>query len=235
MDTATNGCSVALTDGARIAARRSAPMARGQAEALVPMIAAVMDEAGVDFGALDLLAVTVGPGAFTGLRIGLAAARGMALTTGLKCLGVTTTEAIARGVDGAGLDGRRLLVAIDTKRNDLYAQMFSPAGQVLGQPEAVRPEDLAAFTGNGPLMIAGDAATRAAEILRSAGTQADLAEAPGLPDAAMVAAVAEQRWQAMDSGERTKLAPPTPLYLRPPDAKPAKDGGGLRPSRPSTP
>jgi tRNA threonylcarbamoyl adenosine modification protein YeaZ len=77
IDTALAACAVAVfeTDGARMLARESLAMARGHAEALLPLIARVMDEAGIEFSALDRIAVTIGPGSFTGLRVGIAAAR----------------------------------------------------------------------------------------------------------------------------------------------------------------
>jgi tRNA threonylcarbamoyladenosine biosynthesis protein TsaB len=99
MDTATSSCSVALWCDETIVAARREVMSRGQAEALVPMIGDVLAEAKVTASDLDLLAVTVGPGAFTGLRIGLATARGMGLAAHVPCLGLTTTEVIAHAVD----------------------------------------------------------------------------------------------------------------------------------------
>ena len=95
MDTSTVGCSAALWRDGGIVAAHAAEMARGQSVALVPMIQDVMLEAHQAFEELDAVAVTVGPGAFTGLRIGLAAARGMALALGVPCLGVTTLETVA--------------------------------------------------------------------------------------------------------------------------------------------
>lgn len=123
-DTAAAACSAALWRDGTVRARRLEPMARGQAEALLPMVRAVLDEAGAAFADLDLLAVTVGPGAFTGLRIGLAAARGLALATGLPCLGVTTLEAVAQAVPAAARTGDAILAVLDTRRDDVYAQTF---------------------------------------------------------------------------------------------------------------
>ena len=113
LDTATSACSAALWQDGTVLARHLQPMARGQSEALLPMVAAVMAEAGLAFADLDLLAVTVGPGTFTGIRIGLAAARGLALATGLPLAGIATTEAVAGGhsvarASGSALSGSRL-------------------------------------------------------------------------------------------------------------------------------
>ena len=98
LDTATAACSVALWRDGAVLARRFEAMLRGQSEALMPMVGAVLAEAGCGFKDLDAIAVTVGPGAFTGLRIGLAAARGMALAAELPLIGVTTLEAVVHGV-----------------------------------------------------------------------------------------------------------------------------------------
>jgi len=226
MDTATAGCSVALWQGDGIGARRFEAMARGQSEALQPMIQEVLTEAGITAMELNLIAVTRGPGAFTGLRIGLATARAMALAAGLPCLGVDTTDVIACGVDAALIPGD-LLVVLDTKRTDFYAQKFSSRHESLAPPVAISPDDLAELvgpqSGDAPLMVVGDATDAALKILSDANIAAVAAPAPGLPDAAHLAAIAALRWQPGQA-----LHPPLPLYLRPPDAKLPQNGGRLR-------
>jgi len=222
MDTATSACSVALWQDGDAVARRADTMPRGQSEALLPMIADALDEAGCDMGGLDLLAVTVGPGAFTGIRIGLAAARGLALATGLPLLGVTTTEAIAHGAD----DGDRpLLVAVDSRRADIFIEVFPADGGSLFGPRATALGDLAGLVPGGPLAVVGDAAPQALAALMEADIPAHIIDAPGAPDAAAVADIAAGRWRPGDEHP----APPSPLYLRPPDATAPKHGGRLRP------
>src|SRR5450432_1394851 len=107
LDTSGAACSVALRDGAgRLLAHRFEALARGHAERLMPMLREVMAEADVDFAALALIAVTTGPGSFTGIRVGLAAARGLALASGLPILGITAFEALAGAVPAAERQGR---------------------------------------------------------------------------------------------------------------------------------
>ena len=163
MDSATGACSAALCSDGAVVARRFAAMDRGQSEVMIPMVQAVLDEAGVTFGRLDGLGVTVGPGAFTGLRIGLAAARGIALASGLPLVGVTSFEAVAHGVPSAERSGCPLLVALESRREDVFVQSFDSELNPLDEPRAVRPADL--DLPEGPWLVAGDAAARLAAAL----------------------------------------------------------------------
>ncbi len=202
-------------------------MERGQAEGLAPMVAEVLLETEEDIPGLDLIAVTTGPGAFTGLRIGLAAAAGYALAAGLPVLGITTLETVAAGVDGKEPNGRPLLVALCSKRDDIYVQVFSPQLKATGRPRAVIAGALGALVGKGPVLVVGDAAGAAVRALRDAGLNAEPSTAPGLPDAANLCAIAARR--AAESPPEPGAPPPRPLYLRPPDARPAASLAGLRP------
>ncbi len=162
----------------------------------MPMVQGAMADAVVAFGALDALAVTVGPGAYTGVRIGLAAARGLALAGGLPLVGVTTLEAVACAMHDTagrrGLAGRALVVALETKRADIYLQAFAADLKPLGEPMAVAPE--AATLPAGPIAVAGDGAGR---LLACLGDGADAVRVGGprqdFPDAAVVAAIAAAR------------------------------------------
>ncbi len=224
LDTAMSACSVALWRDGGVCARRLERMERGQSEALMPMVVEIMAGAGEDFSGIDLLAVTVGPGAFTGLRIGLAAARGMALAAGLPCLGATTLEVVAHGAAANGLNGRPLLVALDSKRDDVFAQAFAAGLSPLGPPRALPAGDLPALIGSaGSAVVAGDASAPAAAALAEAGIETEISSALGVPDAAVLAEIAYRRWRA---GETAAM--PSPLYLRPPDAAIPKGGGRRR-------
>ncbi|HIM41320.1 MAG TPA: tRNA (adenosine(37)-N6)-threonylcarbamoyltransferase complex dimerization subunit type 1 TsaB [Rhodospirillales bacterium] len=230
-DTATSACSAAVWEDGRIAARRFEPMSRGQSERLMPMVREVLSEAGADFPDLDLLAVTTGPGAFTGLRIGLAAARGMALAGDLACFGVTTLDAVAAGVSETERQKANVLVVLDSKRAEVYAQAFRSDLRPLSEAQALMPADLAALMANGEgdadrVLVAGDGAGQVIQALKDKGIEAVLSTAPGVPDAATVAAIAAERWSSDQPAE-----PLRPLYLRPPDAKASKNGGGIRPRK----
>lgn len=213
LDTATSGCSAALWDDGTVTARRREPMARGQAEALVPLAQAVMAEAGCAFDALDRIAVTVGPGAFTGLRIALAAARGFALAAGLPVVGVTSFDAVAHGLPAAEREGRAVLVAVDSRRTEPFLHLFRPDLTPLGEPAMLEPAAVPGWleallpAEAGPLLIAGDGAAALRPLLEGrAGIR--FAEGPGTPDAAVVAALGAVREAGL---------PAQPFYLRPPD------------------
>jgi tRNA threonylcarbamoyladenosine biosynthesis protein TsaB len=216
-DCAGNSCSAAVLADECVAAHRFIAMERGQAETLMPMIEAVLGVAATDVGALDLLAVTTGPGGFTGLRVGLATARGLALATGLPLLGITCFEAVAAAVP-ATLRAQPLVVALESKRAELYLQRFAP---LPARAALVAQADWASFAPSGPFVLAGDGAARFAALLDR--DDAVLAPGPGLADAVDVARVALARWC---KGERP---PPLPLYLRAPDTTSLSTGPGMPP------
>jgi tRNA threonylcarbamoyladenosine biosynthesis protein TsaB len=202
-------CSAAVAVDDILACAERCESPRGQAEILLPMADRVLSEAGLSPAALDLLAVTVGPGSFTGIRIGLAAARGIAVATGARLIGVTSFHAVA--VSAARHD-QWLLVALESRREDVYVQLFDPWHRPLGEPAAMCPQILAdavnAAIGTLPLMIAGDAAQRAAASLsRRTGITVLQDSAPDAVGA-LGAALRHLRL-----GEGTGTA--KPFYLRP--------------------
>lgn len=216
IDCATNACSAALwLDGEEGPARRAA-MQRGHAEALLPMVADVMAEARLEFSALHGIAATVGPGAFTGIRIGLSAARGLALAAGLPVLGVTTLETVAAAQEAPGIP---ILVALDSKREDIYLQLFETDGRPAGEPAALLPRDAGDLLPPGvAVAVAGDMAGAVCAALVGRTPAPLRLDGPDLPDATVVARLAASRFA---------LSPPSPgapapsaLYLRPPDVTP---------------
>src|SRR3954471_5648864 len=146
-----------LRDGTLLAHHREA-LARGHAERLPPALAATMAASGCGLAALDAIAVTVGPGSFTGIRVGLAAARGLGFALDRPVLGITTLEAVAHGLDAAQRAGRPVLALIDSKRADVFAQRFAADLVPIDAPQAV-PVAAAADLAVPPLIVTGDAAT----------------------------------------------------------------------------
>lgn len=211
-DAAGTACSAAVWRDGGVRARRFEAMARGQSERLVPMIEAVMAEAGIGYGALDAIAVTRGPGGFTGVRIGLATARALALACDRPLIGVSNFEAVAAAVPEDERRGRSLAVVIDAKRSDLYAQAFGPDLVPATEARAIAPAELDGFLPPGPIVLAGDAVAVARAALEAAGREVTSAASSGQADAARVAALA-----AVRPLPATAAPPPQPIYLRGPD------------------
>lgn len=215
LDSAGLDCSVAVGVGETILAEKRSNAMHGQAEMLLPLIEACMRDAAQAPNAIGLVAATVGPGSFTGIRVGLAAARGVALATGAKVIGLTSFEAVAAEVARTGSSDRRaLLIALESRRQDLYLQFFGPRGNALSKPAAVLPVGLAeaaqAAVYGEPLLIAGDAAARAAAAL------------PGYPHAILESSASgavlafRAALRILHASETAGAA--RPFYLRPPDA-----------------
>jgi len=207
VDTCLGACSVALRDGDMLLAQCLELMERGHAERLAPMVQEVM--AGHDFASLDRLAVTVGPGTFTGQRVGLSFMRGLRLALNKPLLGVTSLGAIAAAAC-AQAGTHRAAAIHDARRDEAYLALFengvmSLAPRVL--PFAAAIEAIRAF---GPCVLAGTGAPAASAALG----EGFLLSAICQPDAAFVALMA----QTMPQPE-PDAPPPAPLYLRAPDAK----------------
>ncbi len=201
LDTCLAICSVAVLEGERVLAQACEPMARGHQERLAPMAEAVMGEAGLAFTALDRIAATVGPGSFTGLRVGVAFAKGVASALSIPAVGIGTLEALAAGVEGFAF------AAIDARREQVYLQGFED-GQALTAPDVLSLEAAAARLAEigirRPLTLIGSGGP----LLAGAAAGAKLVPAAGA-DARVVARLAQRRTPG----------PLTPLYLRAPDAR----------------
>lgn len=198
IDTCLGACQVGLFEDGRMLAGLSEPMERGHQERLAPMAAEVM--AGASFADLEKIVVTIGPGSFTGLRVGLAFAKGLQLATGAPLAGVGTLEALAARTAGnaAGV--------IDARRGLVYAQAFHDS-LALGEPDIVPIAEAAhRLRPLGNLTLVGPGAPLLASELPQARIAARAA--PGLGDLGWLA-------QAAEPADDLR-----PLYLRAPDAKP---------------
>jgi tRNA threonylcarbamoyladenosine biosynthesis protein TsaB len=199
-DTALETCSAAITADGRTLAARSEPMARGHQERLAPLVEEVAREAGVAFTELDRIGVTRGPGSFTGLRVGLAFAKGLGFALGRPVVGIGVLEALAAGAPGV------TAAVIDARRSQVYVQAFR-AGAAVTEPEALSIESALGQLGPlSPTRLVGPGA----RLLAAAFPEAELVESAGVDPtvlARFTAAAAEP------------LPAPEPLYLRAPDAK----------------
>ena len=208
-----NACSAAVGGAEGALASRVEAMRQGQAERLLPMVEEVMAEAGVRYDAIALIAVTVGPGTFTGVRIGVAAARGLSLATGAPVLALTSLEGIAAAAVSTPT-AKPLVVVCDARRGEVYHQSFDISAPIPLATSAVRLTslgDLAAHLPAEPFLAVGNGAG-----LISAGWGACevLDDVPDDPVAALMLPLAASR--AGEAGPGPQLAP---LYLRAPDAK----------------
>ena len=146
-------------------------MARGHAEALMPMIAEVMDEARLDFAGLDLIAATTGPGTFTGVRIAIAAARGLALVTRAKLYGTDSLAVMARSARAACDLAAAFAVAVDARRGMLYLGLYDRAGRKLDGPLLIAPDDAVGLLPKDLLTVVGSGSPLLAEAAAVRGRQ----------------------------------------------------------------
>jgi tRNA threonylcarbamoyladenosine biosynthesis protein TsaB len=200
VDTALGACSAALLENERVLAHRFTAMERGHAEALAPMVEEIMT--GHDFASLDRIAVTTGPGTFTGQRIGLAFMRGLKVALGIPLAGVTTLAAMAAQAKEECATARAIALH-DARRDEVYVEIDAtpevmPFAQAVAKLRALEP--------GAPVALAGTAASRVCEALATGFVLSSVRQ----PDALWVARLAIK---SQVSGT------PRPLYLRAPDAK----------------
>ncbi len=202
IDTCLGASSVAVLEGERVLATRSEPMTRGHQERIGMIAREAMSEAGVAFDELTRIGVTVGPGSFTGLRVGLAFAKGLATALSIPCVGVTTLEAMAFGIPGF------TAAVLDARMSQVYIQIFA-GGVALMAPDALEVGEAAArlaeLYSGGPATLVGSGAPLLAEALSVATVLT-----PAAPDPVAVARLAAAKSAPAHS--------PRPLYLRAPYA-----------------
>jgi tRNA threonylcarbamoyladenosine biosynthesis protein TsaB len=220
IDTALNACSVALMDGRTTIAFSHEIRSRGHAEKLLPTIQDLMQGNGFKFADLNSIGVTIGPGTFTGLRIGLAAARAISLTANLPCIGVSTLECLAASVTEAEANGRAIVPLIDARRQEIYHQTFqynkvdAEFPNPLSDPKASNIDEMLSILPTAPTFIFGSGAELLTNLDGFNAETMTLLEKEPDPDARLVAQIALKKLQKNDF-----TSPPAPLYLRAPDAK----------------
>jgi tRNA threonylcarbamoyladenosine biosynthesis protein TsaB len=213
IDTALSATSACLLDAGAEApfAEETLLMERGHAEALLPMIARVVAADDDGFEALDRVAVTVGPGSFTGLRVGIAAARAIGLARHIPVVGVSTLAALAAPLileQRPGVIG----VAIDARHGNVYFAAFGPDGRAILEPRIVSAREASRALGAGPARLAGSGAEILAVEAAATGLEVEIAEDAVVPDILLVA--------RLGCLADPVVAPARPLYLKAPDAKP---------------
>lgn len=202
LDTCLAACSCAVVEDGRVLARAAEPMTRGHQERLAPLVQEAMARAGLGFPALDRVGVTVGPGSFTGLRVGLAFAKGLGEALGVPVVGVGSLEALA-----AAEPGGLTFAAIDARRGQVYLQAFRD-GTALMAPDALAIETAAArlaeFHTGEPVALVGSGGPLLAGVL---------------PGARLVAGEGCDPEAVARIAARRAPTPARPLYLRAPDAR----------------
>ena len=212
IDTALAACSAAILDtNGGIIASESLPMLRGHAEALMPLIGRIMSEAHTAFRDVDRVVVTTGPGSFTGLRVGIAAARGIALAISKPAVGLSTLSAYAAPYL-ADDDSAPVVVAIDARHNHVYLQVFAVGGRTVTGPRLAPLNEAVRAAAAAPARIVGSAAQMVAGGLAVTDAAPLHVDAAGAPDIDWVARMGA----ALPEGQ----SPPKPQYLRAPDAQP---------------
>ncbi len=216
LDTALDACSAAVLDTttSKTIAIESQPMKRGHAEALMPLIARVMAASGVAFTALDRIAVTTGPGSFTGLRVGLSAARGIALAADKPVVGLTTLTAYAAPVVAENGE-HPIISAIDARHDHVYFQVVSGNGSPLIKPKVAPIAEALEASQFGAPHLVGNAAKILADRWPADAPPPFKIDPQAAPDITWVA------W--VGAAVSPETAPAKPYYLRAPDAKPPKD------------
>jgi len=214
--TVTEMCSVAVCSEGRVLANNQSLLGAKHAEKLLPMIAKVMKQAGVQFADLDRIAVAKGPGSFTGIRIGIAAARGLALAASKPLSGVNSLEAMAHGIYS---NGRSILAVLDARRGQVYVQTFASDGLPLSEAKVIKPNNVAGLLSQKQYTVVGTGLRLIRPYLLSSTLKnLDLIfdETEGLPRATDVALAANFQLSTAAASEEV-----VPVYLRSADAVPS--------------
>lgn len=219
IDTSSVNCAVALKTGDELTCAKTERIGRGHAEVLLPMIEDALRASAVEYKELTAVGVTVGPGSFTGIRVGVAAARGLGVALNIPIIGVPSLMAIAKCIESE----LPRLIAINARREEAFCQLFCGTGHAeeVSDPFLLKPDDRLEDLGlPGTIAVAGDAAVSVTKRLQGCVSAPEIHEDMEAPT---IEAVADFASSVISSG-RTSDYPPKPIYLREADAKPQAKG-----------
>jgi tRNA threonylcarbamoyl adenosine modification protein YeaZ len=208
-DTAADRCDACVFDSGtdEVLGASHLALGKGHAEFLLDIIGNALEKARTGYPELEAVAVTVGPGSFTGVRVGVSAARGFALALDIPAIGITTLEGIAAHAAAAEPE-KPVLAVIDARRGEVYAQFFDPRGTPESEAFLSRPDRMAAMVGTSEIALAGSGAGL---IAQAAGRQISVVHSLASPGVQTLARLAARKVPPYEK--------PRPFYLRAPDAK----------------
>ena len=228
VDTVIRGCSVAILINGKLVSTLLNDQSKKQSEVLISMISEACEGANLNIFEFDLIAVTIGPGSFTGLRVGIATARGLALAADIPCIGVTSTEAFAQSISCETYDRGPVLVALNSTNENLFFQLFGsgrvPLTQVFeGTPKKLK-DKLGQLKVTELVRVVGQASEMVCSELSRSSFNLRIVEGFDWPNAGHVAELAFKRHKSGNNQLDAK-----PLYIKAPCAVMPISGGKLRP------
>ena len=211
-DTASPMCSSAIFADGAVVAKNHKLITHQHAEILIPMIEQTLSDAKMDYIDLNLIGTTTGPGSFTGIRIGLATARGLSLACNIPLIGVTNFEVLANAVSRTDRVGQRILIILETKRDDFYVCVYSERLDLIYGPTTIEGGDLEGLVDPGKTIILGDGVKRAMSFFARSGTTLTGKKTKNNIELQMIAVLVNDRFN-LDA----KLEKPRPMYINPPN------------------
>ena len=224
-DSVSSSCSVAILEDNKVSYSKVLRMERGHAESLVTMINEAVLTTCDNFSQIDVVGCTVGPGSFTGVRVGLSTAIGLSVSANKPLIGVTSFEVVAERIKMTKKQNEQLLVVVlETKRNDFFVQTFSVESRPLDQPSSIKAAEFVEYLLSlknpyNHILLAGDGVGRALGYVKDkpANLNLTLEEGCAGPQAWDIATLVKSKFQSNQS-----FPIPKPLYLRQPDVKKQK-------------
>lgn len=213
IDTACGDCSIALLKNNVIVSSKTQEESVKQAEQMIGIIESVLKDAGCIYDDLNAITVNIGPGSFTGVRIGLSGAKGINLVKKIPLIAVSSFESVAMQLPKQN-NKQNILVVLDAKRNQVYAQLFSYDLKAVSKPDLLYFNDITAITNKEDFILTGNGSILVGEILKNAGFHFSLVNHDAKPEAESIALVANEKLKQNDYSDNI-----FPLYIRQPDAK----------------